>query len=72
MIIKSDYARAAPPFETVLDSSCQQLWERRVQYSISRIQELDGELDSIEKELDRFFSRFAPDTNGLEAEKVSR
>ena len=41
-------------FELVLDTACERLWEKRILYSIRRIDELDEKLNSIEKELTEF------------------
>ena len=57
MILKCDYDYVKPSFEAVLDTTCQRLWERHVQYSIRRIQEMEEELRSIEKALDEFIGR---------------
>jgi hypothetical protein len=44
----------APSFETVLDETCERLWDRQVQYSIQRIHELEDHLTGMERELDAF------------------
>jgi len=54
MILKCDYDFVKPSFEAVLDATCERLWERHVQYSIRRIQEMEEELNSIERALDEF------------------
>jgi hypothetical protein len=41
-----------PSFEAVLNSAFERLWGKKVQYSIRRIQEMDGYLQNLEKELD--------------------
>jgi len=41
-------------FEVVLDTTCDRLWEKRIQYSIKRINEMDEELNKLEKELEEF------------------
>ena len=46
--------REAPTFEDVLDTACERLREKHIQYSIQRIGELDEELTRLEKELDEF------------------
>jgi hypothetical protein len=43
-------------FEAVLDRTCERLWEKKVQYSIKRIQELEVKLHDMEDELDKFLS----------------
>ena len=53
MILKCDYNVVTPSFETVLETTCERLWERRVQYSIRRIQEMGEILDDIERELEQ-------------------
>jgi hypothetical protein len=42
----------SPSFEAVLDDTCDRLWDRKVRYSIRRIQELDAVLSALEQELD--------------------
>ena len=44
-------------FEVVLDTVCERLREKYVQYSIKRIREMDEELKIYEKELDEFLSQ---------------
>jgi hypothetical protein len=44
-------------FETVLDSTCERLQEKYIQYSLRRIREMDDILAGLEKELDDFLSR---------------
>jgi hypothetical protein len=39
-------------FEEVLDSACDRLWDKKVRYSMRRIQELEDYLDVLERELD--------------------
>ena len=46
-------------FDTVLDTTCERLWERHIQYSIRRIRELDEELEGFEKELEQFLRQLA-------------
>ena len=45
-----------PSFETVLDTACERLNEKHVQFSIRRIKELDIELAGLESELDDFLT----------------
>ena len=44
------------PFEAMLDATCERLWEKKVQYSIQRIKEMDEELLRIEEELGEFLN----------------
>ena len=44
-------------FETVLSTACDRLREKHIQYSIQRIQEMDEELERLEKELDEFIGQ---------------
>jgi hypothetical protein len=46
--------KEAPAFETILDSACERLWEKQIQYSIRRIMEMENELARLEKELEEF------------------
>jgi hypothetical protein len=46
------------PFETVLDETCERLLGKRIQYSISRLVQLETALESMEKELERFLENF--------------
>ncbi|MDR2746130.1 MAG: hypothetical protein LBB77_01675 [Treponema sp.] len=41
-------------FESLLDSTCSRLWERKLRYSLRRIQELAGILDTMDRELEEF------------------
>ena len=43
-----------PTFDDVLDTACERLREKHIQYSIRRIDELDEELARLEKQLDDF------------------
>ena len=49
-------------FEAVLDTTCERLWEKHVQYSLRRIREMDEELKILEKELDEFCGHSADKT----------
>ena len=49
-------------FENMLDTTCERLWEKHIQYSIRRIQEMDEELERLEKELDEFIGQPARGT----------
>jgi hypothetical protein len=39
-------------FKEVVDETCNRLWDRRVQFSIRRIRELEDMLKTLELELD--------------------
>ena len=41
-------------FEAVLNTTCERLEEKHLQYSLRRIREMDEELAVMEKELDAF------------------
>jgi len=41
-------------FEAMLDTTCERLMEKHIQYSIRRLGEMDAELARLEKELDDF------------------
>ena len=43
-------------FETVLDSACERLKEKHIQYSLRRIREMEVILAGLEKELDDFLN----------------
>jgi hypothetical protein len=45
-------------FETVLDETCERLLGKKTQYSISRLAQLEAELESMEKELENFLKDF--------------
>jgi hypothetical protein len=50
-------------FETMLDDICDRLWDRKVRYSIRRLQEMDALLAGLEQELEeliRLQGRFGP------------
>jgi len=44
-------------FDIMLDTACDRLREKHIQYSIKRIDEMDEELRQLEKELDDFMSQ---------------
>jgi hypothetical protein len=44
-------------FYEVLDSACERLEDKQIQYSIRRLHELDVRLEEMEKELDDFLLR---------------
>jgi len=44
----------ASSFEFVLDSACERLWEKQVEFSIRRINVMKEKLDVMERELDEF------------------
>jgi hypothetical protein len=39
-------------FDVVLDRTCSRLWERKIQYSMRQIQDLEDRLAELERELD--------------------
>ena len=43
-------------FATVLDTACERLQEKHIQYSLRRIKEMDEELAGLQKELDDFLA----------------
>jgi hypothetical protein len=43
-------------FQAVLDDACDRLWEKKVEYSIRRLREMDAVLVVLEKELDDLVS----------------
>ena len=53
---KPVFLNQAPTFEDVLDTTCERLREKHIEYSIRRIMELDEELSRLEKALDEFMS----------------
>jgi hypothetical protein len=42
--------------EQVLDETCDRLWEKKVRYSLRRLQEMEDALGKIEQELNEKFS----------------
>jgi len=50
-------------FSAVLDTTCQRLWERHVQYSIRRIREMEEELKLLERELDEIIGQHSTDVD---------
>ena len=55
VLIERDFK--TPSFETMLDTTCDRLLEKHIQYSIRRLGEMDVELAKLEKELDDFLRR---------------
>ena len=49
-----DHDPKLPSFETMLDTTCERLREKHIQYSIRRLGEMLEELAGLEKELDDF------------------
>ncbi|MDR1950236.1 MAG: hypothetical protein LBQ38_12655 [Spirochaetaceae bacterium] len=45
-----------PSFEEVLDHTCERLWDKKVRYSLRRIQEMEDTLGKMEQELDEALS----------------
>ncbi|MDR1239984.1 MAG: hypothetical protein LBK27_07710 [Treponema sp.] len=39
-------------FDMVLDRTCSRLWERKIQYSMRQIQDMEERLAGLERELD--------------------
>jgi transposase len=39
-------------FATLLDETCDRLWDRQVQYSIRRLRKMERDLADLERELD--------------------
>jgi len=71
VILKRDYELIDTSFEDVLDTACERLWERHLQYSIRRIREMEEELVRLEKELDEFIGRFGIPAGRSNAEGAS-
>lgn len=44
-------------FEEILDSACERLEEKRVQYTIRRIKEMNTVLAALEQELDVYINK---------------
>jgi hypothetical protein len=44
-----------PSFEELLDKTCERLWDKKKQYTLRRLQELDARLSGLEQELEQFF-----------------
>jgi hypothetical protein len=44
----------AAAFSAVVDNACERLQDRQVTYSIQRLQEMEGRLAGLERELDVF------------------
>ena len=45
-------------FNHVLDTACERLQEKHIEFSIQRLNEMDEELKKLEKELDEFLNKF--------------
>ena len=58
IIYSETLAGESPTFEDLLDTACDRLWERHIQFSIQRIGELDQELDRLGREIDNFMSAY--------------
>jgi hypothetical protein len=54
----------SPSFETMLDDICDRLWDRKVSYSLRRIQEMDAALAAMERELGELILRERPGPAG--------
>jgi len=70
VIKKCGYDFLKPSFEDVLDVTCERLWERHVQYSVRRIQEMQEELDGFERALDEIIERFAAQPQPAAAARI--
>jgi hypothetical protein len=46
----------APSFEQVLDETCERLWDKKVRYSLRRLEEMEDTLGKIEQELNEVLS----------------
>ena len=46
------YDSGESSFGTMLDTACERLREKHIEYTIRRINKLDEELESLERELD--------------------
>lgn len=44
-----------PSFEELLDKTCERLWDKKKQYTLRRLRELDERLRGLEQELEQFF-----------------
>lgn len=42
-----------PSFEELLDETCERLWDKKKQYTLRRLQELDDRLTCLEGELEK-------------------
>jgi len=49
-------------FDDLLDDACDRLWEKHVKYSIRRIDQLEQELNRLEKEIEEFRFAFTENT----------
>jgi hypothetical protein len=47
----------ADSFEALLDTACSRLWDRKLRYTLRRLGELDGILDTLDRELEAMGSR---------------
>jgi|GEM_PF-4588623 len=46
-------------FQTMLDTACDRLREKQIQYSIRKIKEMEETLQKIDQELDSFFDEMS-------------
>ena len=60
VILRRELDSGELSFASVLDTACERLWEKRIQYSIRRIREMDEELAGLERELDEFIENSVP------------
>jgi hypothetical protein len=50
-----------PSFEELLEKTCERLWDKKRQYTLRRLRELDDRLCGLEQELEQFFGDSPPD-----------
>jgi hypothetical protein len=43
-----------PSFEEMLDETCERLWDKKREYTLRRLRELDDHLSCLEQELEDF------------------
>jgi hypothetical protein len=69
MVVKnSERAVLSEPssFDDLLDKTCERLWDKKRQYTLRRLRELDDNLSSLEQELEQIVF----DTGINQAERV--
>ena len=62
--VNSDTDTDESSFDELLDTTCWNLWEKRVEYSIRRIMEMDEELGRLEAELENSIKIHESNTRG--------
>jgi hypothetical protein len=50
---KKDVLSDPPSFEEILDETCERLWDKKKQYTLRRLRELDERLTRLERELEQ-------------------